>query len=68
VHDVAREIGENDSPGEGVFPDAGAKADMLSLLGDPEAQKLKGGGVTTRSRGWLKVLVRCHANRKSLGK
>ncbi len=46
VNDVTREIGENDSPGEGVLPHAGAKADMLSLLGDPDAQKLEGGGVT----------------------
>ena len=26
VHDVAREIGEDDSPGERIFPNAGAQA------------------------------------------
>ena len=43
--DVAGEVGEDDAPGEGVLPGAGADADVLTLLGDPDAENFKGGVV-----------------------
>jgi len=41
--DVAGEVGEDDAPGEGVVPGAGADADVLALLGDPDAEDFEGG-------------------------
>ena len=43
--DVTGEVGEDDSPSEGVLPGAGADADVLTLLGDPDAENFKGGVV-----------------------
>ena len=43
--DVAGEVGEDDAPGEGVFPGAGADADVLALLCDPDAEDFEGGFV-----------------------
>ena len=43
--DVAHQVGEHDTPGEGVFPGAGADADVLALLGDPDAENFEGGFV-----------------------
>ena len=40
--DVAGEVGEDNAPGEGVFPCAGADADVLALLGDPDAKDFEG--------------------------
>ena len=53
VDDVAGEIREDDAPGEGVFPRAGAEADVLSLLGYPDAEELKGGFVAGCGGGWV---------------
>lgn len=41
--DVAGQVGEDDAPGEGVFPCAGADGDVLALLGDPDAEDFEGG-------------------------
>jgi len=41
--DVPGEVGEDDAPREGVLPGAGADADMLALLGDPDAEDFEGG-------------------------
>ena len=43
VDDVAREVREHDSPGKRIFPGAGAQADVLTLLGNPDAQQFEGG-------------------------
>ena len=43
--DVAGEVGEDDAPGEGVFPGARADGDVLALLGDPDR-----GGLRRRPR------------------
>jgi hypothetical protein len=43
--DVAGEVGEDDAPGEGILPSAGAKADVLALLGHPDAKDFEGGFV-----------------------
>jgi hypothetical protein len=40
--DVAGEVGEDDAPGEGIFPGAGADGDVLALLGDPDAEDFEG--------------------------
>ncbi len=42
VSDVTGEVGEDDAPGEGVFPGATSNADVLALLGDPDAHDLEG--------------------------
>jgi len=58
--DVAGEVGEHNAPGEGIFPGAGAEANMLALLGHPDAQDFKGGFVASGG-GWdLEVLVGWH--------
>jgi hypothetical protein len=58
--DVAREVGKDDPPGEGVFPGSGAKADVLTLLGDPDPEDFEGSLVD--GGGWwnLEVFVRGH--------
>ena len=48
VSDVAGEVGEDDAPGEGVFPGAAADGDVLALFGDPDAKDLEGRFVTLR--------------------
>ena len=58
--DVAREVGENNAPGEGVFPSAGADADVLALLGDPDAEDFER-GLVAGGGGWDVELFRgCH--------
>jgi len=49
--DVTGEIGEDDAPGEGVVPGAAADADMLALLGDPDAEDFEG-GLVALGDGW----------------
>lgn len=56
MDDVPREISQHNSPCKRVFPDAGAQADVLSLLGNPDAQKLEGSGVALCNRRGLKIL------------
>ena len=51
VSDVPGEVGEDDAPGEGVFPRAATDADVLSVLGDPHPQDLEGRFVALRY-GW----------------
>ena len=60
VGDVPCEVGEDDSPGEWVFPRSGAKTDVLALLSDPDAQDFEGGLIT--GCGWrdLEVFVGGH--------
>jgi len=58
--DVAGEVGEDDAPGEGVFPGAGADADVLALFGDPDAQDLKGSFVAGGGGRDVEVFVGCH--------
>jgi len=50
VSDVAGEVGEDDAPGEGIFPSAAADTDVLALLGDPDPHDLEGRFVALR--GW----------------
>ena len=61
VGDMAGEVGENNSPGEGVFPGAAADADVLALLGDPDAEDFKGGFIALGGGGKFEVLVGGHA-------
>ena len=49
--DVAGEVGEDDAPGEGVFPGAALNADVLALFGDPDAQDFEGGFVALGGGG-----------------
>jgi hypothetical protein len=42
VGEVAGKVGKDDAPGEGVLPGAAADADVLALLGDPDAEDLEG--------------------------
>src|SRR5579864_1933097 len=60
VGDVAGEIGEDDSPGEGVLPCSAADADMLALLGDPDSEDFKGGFVTLRGGRWIEKFFGRH--------
>jgi len=57
VDDVAGEVGEDDAPGKGIFPGAGAQADVLALLGDPDAEEFEGRFVTDGGGGWVKILL-----------
>jgi len=53
---VAGEVGEDDAPGEGVFPGAGADADVLALLGDPDAEDFEAGLVASGGGRDVEVL------------
>jgi hypothetical protein len=44
--DVAGEVGQDDAPGEGVFPCSATDADVLRFLGDPDAQNFEGGFIS----------------------
>src|ERR1700733_8279880 len=43
--DVASQIGQHHAPGFGFFPHAYPEADVLVLVGDPNAQEFEGFGV-----------------------
>ena len=60
VGDVAGEVGEDDAPGEGVFPRPAADADVLALFGDPYAEDFEGGLVALGGWGWVEVFVGGH--------
>lgn len=60
VGDVAGEVGEDDSPGEGVFPGAGADGDVLTLFRDPDAEDFEGGFVALGGGGRVEELVCGH--------
>jgi hypothetical protein len=51
VGDVAREIGEDYAPGEGIFPCTTTNADVLTVFGDPDAKDFEGGFVAL-CYGW----------------
>ena len=59
VGDVAGEIGEDDAPGEGVLPGAAVNADVLSVLGDPDAEDFEGGFVALGGGGRVEVFFIC---------
>ena len=48
---MAGEVGEDDAPGKGVVPCAAADADVLALLGDPDAEDFEG-GLVALGDGW----------------
>ena len=58
--DVAGEVGEDDSPGEGIFPGAAADADVLALFGDPDAENFEGGFVALGGGGDIQEFVGSH--------
>ena len=60
VDDVAGEVGEDDAPGEGVLPRAGAERDVLALLCNPDADKFEGGFVAGGGGGRVEVFLRGH--------
>ena len=51
VGDVAGEVGEDDAPGEGVFPGSAVNADVLAVFGDPDAEDFEGGFVALGGGG-----------------
>jgi hypothetical protein len=61
IGDVTGEVGEDDSPGEGVLPCSAAEADVLALFGYPDAENFKGGFVALRRRRWGEGFVGCHS-------
>jgi hypothetical protein len=64
VRNVAGEIGEDDTPGEGILPCATADADVLAVFGDPDAKDFEGGFVALFSHApqviWSRYVRHVH--------
>ena len=60
VSDMPCQVCEDDSPGERVLPCTAADADVLALLGDPDAKDLEGRFVSLRCRWNAKNFFNTH--------
>ena len=60
LDDVPCKVGEHHAPVGRIVPDAGPEADMLSLLGNPDAKQLEGGFVALGHGRDVEELVRRH--------
>jgi hypothetical protein len=57
---VAGQIGQHHTPGAGIFPHAGPYADVLVLVGDPDAKQFEGSRIGPGGVWDTELIGLCH--------